>query len=507
MTAQQVHVGPGEGRGHVFVQAEYLPGAVGGGNLPQQIAQNRRAQGIIHHAVQGVAQAIGAQRTVGHLAAGIVPDLADKRRLRILLFQAGAEFCDEIHGQFVRHIQPPAGGSRPKPVGADGIFPPDDEFPEGPGGFVHVGQGVEAPPAAIFVRPMEKGIPAVVRGILAVAGAGAGEGMFPVEIYAIRAGMGEHAVQNHPNAEFLPLRAQGGKVGLRAEGGVDLEIIRGVVFMIGGGEEHRVQIQRRYPQGGDVGQLLPNAQKIAAEEIVGGVIAVGGKGKLRLFVPVRMQFSPAGEVSAPEEPVGHDLHHHPVAHPGGGFVGGVVDGDLIRGGLVGVNLPGAAQIIPGVAVIHAAADEIIPQDAGLFRQGEGVFKTAGDRMHGVEIGVIVHPEAHNGVRRVGLQKQPHGRAAGLGSGGAAIGFVPGIVVKVHKRTAFIEKYANNTSYAAAPHMRGCGFCRKGETPLYRITLSRCHTKRLYSAMVRSVENTPDLAVLITAIFSHLSRSV
>ena len=40
---------------------------------------------------------------------------------------------------------------------------------------------------------------------------------------------------------------------------------------------------------------------------------------------------------------------------------------------------------------------------------------------------------------------------------------------------------------------------------FRFSGLRCQMLSLYSRMVRSEENTPDIAVLVTAILSHLSR--
>ena len=224
------------------------------------------------------------------------------------------------------------------------------------------------------------------------------------------------------------------------------------------------------------------------------------------------------------EAVDHDLHHRRLAHPRRPLARGVVYGDLVTRRLAGVYLARAVAVIARVAVIqrrdgvraqiivgqrrgvHGGAqrvaivvfeDEVIPQTAGILRQrglaGEYVF--ARPRRNGVRPlhmpGAVLGKE-----RRVGRDAR-HGHAPlaavlpqSQGSGLRA--------VRPHRET---HRFTQRTRAFGKAKARVAGIVKDHSSKG-----SRCQIFSLYSAMVRSAAKTPLLAVLMTAIFSHLSRS-
>ena len=249
-----------------------------------------------------------------------------------------------------------------------------------------VGQGLEAPPAFVIVRPAAEAVPLGVGGIGAVVRAAGAVAAVPVEVDAVRAGVGEHAVQDHPNAPLPRRLAQGPEVLLRAEGRVDHAIIAGVVLVVAAGLEDGVEVDHRHAHGAYVVQLLHDAAQVAAEVVVVDAVAilvvVDTQG--RVVVPVDVVVGGRGQLGyvllAPAEiAVHHDLEHHAVSEPVRGGVGGVVDRHLIAPGLLRGDLPHSAQAIRGVAQIEGIAfdihgDEIVPQKARRIRRGEAALE-------------------------------------------------------------------------------------------------------------------------------------
>ena len=209
MTAHQVHQRVEEGQGIVFPQA-FSPAAEGiGVQRAGDKADGGFAQGIIHHAVQRIAQAVAALRAVGYLVACVLPYLAQQRRLRILRADGGAQIAQEAHGQLVRHIQPPAGCARAHPAARHAVLRQDE-----PAVvlvvLVDLGQGIHAPPALVFIRKTLKGEPPGIGGIGALIRAHAVVAAVAVKIQAVVARVVEHAVQQHAHAALGGLLAQAG---------------------------------------------------------------------------------------------------------------------------------------------------------------------------------------------------------------------------------------------------------------------------------------------------------
>ena len=124
----------------------------------------------------------------------------------------------------------------------------NDEITVGGTVFLDLRQGLDAPPAIIFLREVLKTIPRSVGRILGLIRTYGIIQPVAVEIDAVVARMGEHAIQHHADALAARRLAQAHEILVRAEGGVHVRIVPGVVFVIGLCVENRVQIQHRYAE-------------------------------------------------------------------------------------------------------------------------------------------------------------------------------------------------------------------------------------------------------------------
>ena len=185
-----------------------------------------------------------------------------------------------------------------------------------------------------------------------------------------------------------------------------------------------------------------------------------------------------GRRSGGVEAVGKNLIEDAPAHPGGGLVGRVVDGDLEGGRFLVVDRALAAQPVGRVSVIHVppvpAHDEKVPQHArfGGQNQAAGIAPFS-FRAHAQALFRILPPQPQRDrLHPVALREQAE-RDGGVGllrAGGRPI-----------RGSARIVQKANHSSSGL-----------------------RCQILSLYSRMVRSLENTPDFAVFRTALRSHSS---
>ena len=332
-------------------------------------------------------------------------------------------------------------------MGQHAVAPGDDELLVGGILLVDVGQGVEAPPGLVVVRPVVEVVPAAVGALGVAVRALAAVVAVAVEVHAVRAGVGEHAVQDDADALLLRRGAELLEVLLRAEGGVDLHVVAGVVLVVAVGLKDGVEVQHRHAHAADVVQLLLDALQVAAEEVVGGVAAaLVVDDQRRVVVPVGVVVGAPGQIlhvgaAGVIEAVHHDLHHQAVAHPLGGAVGGVVHRDLEGRGLGAGHDALSAQAIVGVAQIPAAAflilgDKVVPEQAGLLRDGHFVFiESALHPAHEPAVLRVVPPDAQrDGIHLIGAHPKPHLACAGCGSHGAAVLFGSGIVIKRHRLT-------------------------------------------------------------------------
>ena len=391
--AQQIHVaGRHLGRvvfhngHHGFLKA---PAAV---QIPDEV-HNGRAEGVIHHAVQLAAGKVGAALAVGAFVGRVLPHLAQKQGVGIQFLDAVAEKLDEFVRQLVRHIQPVAIRPQPQPMGEDAIFVRDDVADESGVHFVHRGQSVKVPPGMVDVRPVVEGVPAVIGGFLGIVRAHGWERALPVEVKAVGAGVGIHAVQNDPDAPGVGRVAEGGKIRLGAEKGVGGLVVAGVVAVAGKALGNGVQVENGNAETGNIVHFLSDAPEIATEKVVVQHLPIGGRLPVHFVVPVFV------------DGVGLQLPGHIGPSAGVKTVGeNLIDGCAlrpVRGGEVGGDaaqlpeIPGFhVGVVPLLEQAEAAAlcidDEIVEKQAGA---GDGKLPLKN------VIRALFHLECQNGVLR------------------------------------------------------------------------------------------------------------
>ena len=224
------------------------------------------------------------------------------------------------------------------------------------------------------------------------------------------------------------------------------------------------------------------------------------------------------------EAVDHDLHHRRLAHPRRPLARGVVHSDLVARRLVAVDLARAVAVVARVAVIqrrdgvraqilvrqrgsvHRGAqrvaivvfeDEVIPQTAGILRQRGLAGKHVLARPRGDGVRPLHMPGAVLGKERGigGHARHGHAPFAPVLPQSQGRGFC---AIRPHRET---HRFTQRTRAFGKAKARVAGIVKDHSSKG-----SRCQIFSLYSAMVRSAAKMPLLAVLVTAIFSHLSRS-
>ena len=294
---------------------------------------------------------------VGDLIAGVLPDLADDHGVGVRFLHGGAELFNELVGELVRHIQPPARGPGPEPALHDGILSGDDIVYVVRAVLPDVGQGADAPPGVIGPGPVAELEPVVIGAVLALGRAQGGIEAVGVEVDALGAGVVKHAVQQNPDALFPGLGAKAREILLRAQHGVDFRIVRRVVAVVGGGLENGAEVKGGDAQGRQVVQVGGHARQGAAEEVPVLHLAVlrppGGE-----VVPVLVHPAFSNKPRRVREvqtavAVREDLIGHPLAEPGGGAA------LLIDGELPGNGVPRAAV----AGLVQKAAGAVVPPEA------------------------------------------------------------------------------------------------------------------------------------------------
>ena len=264
---QKVQRGVQGGGGVVVADGQDLVHGVLGGPAPDKV-QHRILEGVVHDAVQPLAQQVGAPLAKAVLGGGVLPHLADQQFVLPVGLDGGADLLDEAVGQLVGHIQPEARSPAVQP-GVDDAALPGDERHIGGVLLVDLGQGLEAPPAAVpALVPGGKVVPAAVRRVLVPPGAAAAVPALPVEVEAVRTGVAEHPVQNDADAEAGGLPAQLLKIVVGAQQGVHVHIVGGVVAVVGVGLKDGVQVEVGHTQLMQVGQFELDALQVPAEIIV-----------------------------------------------------------------------------------------------------------------------------------------------------------------------------------------------------------------------------------------------
>ena len=421
--------------------------------VPQSKIQQGLAQGVIHHRIQGPAQRVGAVLIVADLAHRVLPHLADDGRLRVLGFDLPPDLLQDRVGQFVRHVQPPAGSAGPQPTFDHGIIGLQHEILPGRVLLVHLGQGGEIPPAAVAVGIAGVEIVPGAVGRIRMPVAPAAVAVVDIEIAAVRPGMGKDAVQDDADAMLAAGPAQAGKGRLVPQHRVHAAVIRRIVAVVGGRLEDGVEVEHADAQGSQIIHPFPDGVQSAAEEvqrlIVLGLIAPAFP--VRLVQPVFMEIELPAQSAVIFQPGCHSLLvsfgeavreylvHDPLPQPLRGGEGGIVHGQAEAGRLRarGVERAHAAPSVPVRAVDPALIRAVQVKTVGIgaygFRRNERDLP--GFVLPGHFVAGLRGPQhlQADGKRRLRLsagaaQGQRYRRAGRYRPDGAAV-FRPGWIVK------------------------------------------------------------------------------
>ena len=194
----------------------------------------------------------------------------------------------------------------------------------------------------------------------------------PVKVAADKAGVVEHPVQHHPHPPAVGLPAQLGEVLVGPQHWVHPAVISCAVAVVLRRFEDGVEVQRLYPQGLEVVQLLYHAPQVAPEEVPVADLPVGVGSVLRLLLPALVDSAPPYQPRGVRHPgaaeaVGEDLVAHPLPEPAGHDLAPVVDGKLVLllyvpaptgDGLQLKGVPHQSHIVPSV---QDAGEGIPPQ--------------------------------------------------------------------------------------------------------------------------------------------------
>ena len=192
-----------------------------------------RAEGIVHDGVQLRVGEVSPAAVVSGLVGGILPNFSQHIGIGIDLLDPVVKELDELVRQLVSHIQTEAVNALLQPEGDDAVFAGDDEIHKGRIHLVDSGQGIKAPPGVVDMGPAVEGEPAVVGRLLGIEGADAVKLAFPVEVGAVGAGVGVHAVQDHPDAPGMGGVHHFTEILQSAQHGVGNHVIAGVVTVAG----------------------------------------------------------------------------------------------------------------------------------------------------------------------------------------------------------------------------------------------------------------------------------
>ena len=286
MGAQQIHIAQ-----HHFRRVVFHNGHDGilqalASVQTTDVVDDGSAVRIVHHAVQLAPGKVSAALAAGEFVGGILPHFSQQQSIGLDLVNPLAQQPDKLIRQLVGHIQSVAVGTQPEPVGHHAVLVPDDIIQEGWLHFVHCGQGIKIPPAVVAAGPGVEGVPATVGRLLGVVSAAAVKMSLPVKVQAVRTGVGEHPIQNHPDAPVVGCLAHGGKIFLGAQHGIGGFVITGVVAVGGKALGNGVQVQNGGAKTGDIVHFLCDAPEIAAVEIVVQDNALAGGLPVDIFVPV-----------------------------------------------------------------------------------------------------------------------------------------------------------------------------------------------------------------------------
>ena len=371
MRGKEIQRAVKRGRRVIFTQllhavAEVLRAAA------QQISHQRRAEGVVHQPVRLAAQKVFAALRIGDLRRAVLPDLAKEVGIWILRIHYRADPGNELIGQLVGDVQPPAGSACAQPALDDGVVALDDVVNIALFQLVDGGQVLDAPPGVVIRGEGVEAVPAVVGRSLALRRTEIGIKAVSVEVDALAPGVVEHTVKHDTDAALLRLCAKRAEVLLIAEQRVDAFIAGRVVAVVGGGLKDRAEIKRRHAKRGQIVQLFRNALQVAAEKVAAGDLALRIGAVLRQLVPARVQRARADHACniarlCAAKPVGKDLIGHAAAEPLRRLVRVVINRELPGGDRV----PGAETVlaIAAGAAVRPGQAEVIPDQRGAAGRG------------------------------------------------------------------------------------------------------------------------------------------
>ena len=410
-----------------------------GGRFAHHKVENRLAHGVVHHAVERVACAVAARFAVSNLVARVLPHFAQDNGFRVGGLCGGAQLAQEVHRQFVRHIQPPAAAARLNPTRHNTLVRLEHELLVFRIVLAQLRQGENAPPCLVVFRIVVEGVPVVVGGGLPLIGAERRIMPEVVEVHAVFARVGKHAVEHHADADFLRRFAQFGELRVRAAQRVNLRVVARVVAVIRPCAENRVQVDDVDTHVLQVGQLLLNAGQRAPVEIQFLILAAAQVAHAQqLFVPVFVDIAVFAVINGfcwrMAETVGENLVDIRPVESIRRLVSRVVERNLEGFRLaVVIRDTDAAKFVRLVAIADGAAvlavnQEVIPEKPRRGRQGNGNFPDMlSGRQHGVAK-FFRHPSAQDDARRfVAVQANQNIAASRSRAGRCAIKFVVGIV--------------------------------------------------------------------------------
>ena len=137
--------------------------------------------------------------------------------------------------------------------------------------LVYLRQILEAPPAAVIIREVTEIVPRIELRILSLTGAIRAVVAAAVEVPAVRAGVGIHAVEDEPYPLLLPFRAQVLEILHSPEYRVGARIVRGIVAVVRPRFDYGVEVHNANAELFEIRQLLLYAFQRPAVEIVGAV--------------------------------------------------------------------------------------------------------------------------------------------------------------------------------------------------------------------------------------------
>ena len=232
-----------------------------------RVVQHGAAKDIVHGAVEHVAQEV---------LAGVEPRLGHGQCVGAVGLDGAAPFAPEVVGHPGCHVHAPAGRTAVEPQLHHRVLVAVEEVAQGRIALVEFGQvGHVHPALELLVGVGLCGVEAVPAGpgrrgvdLAALEGALRAEIAVTVEIQRVGTGVVQAGVGDDAHAALGGFARQPREVGVAAEAGVDVEVVRGVVLVVAAGLEHRGHIDGVGAQALDVVELVRDAGQVAAEEVV-----------------------------------------------------------------------------------------------------------------------------------------------------------------------------------------------------------------------------------------------